>query len=418
MTCRIRHREGASQHNRHIGRVFVMFRNRTGVRSLAAVAMVLSLVGGVPSGARADSAADQKKKIEQLAAELNSLNVRIAVLDEQYGAALDKKDQLDTKIAASQAQLAEQQAQLDELQGTLTDIAVSRFVGNNTHNLSALFASAQVYSEAEQVNALSSIAYDTGAGNADDLQLLIRKVDNLTSVLQRQQQDATNLISALDQSRAEGQKLIEEYTKKEADAKAKYGQLVQQEAERLAEAQAAAAAAQQNVGIIGDTGNNGGNDGGNDGGNGGATPPRGGGGNNGGGNNGGTAPKPKPQLPVPPPSGRAGTAVSAAYSQLGVPYVAFEASPSRGFDCSGLTSWAWAQAGVYMPHQSGQQYRSFPHVDKDQAEPGDLVFFYNPIHHVGIYVGGGMMIDAPHTGAVVRLVAVKWGSVVGVARPG
>jgi cell wall-associated NlpC family hydrolase len=110
--------------------------------------------------------------------------------------------------------------------------------------------------------------------------------------------------------------------------------------------------------------------------------------------------------------------VSAAYSQLGVPYVAFEASPSRGFDCSGLTSWAWAQAGVYMPHQSGQQYRSFPHVSRDQAEPGDLVFFYNPIHHVGMYVGGGMMIDAPHTGAVVRLVAVKWGSVVGLARPG
>jgi cell wall-associated NlpC family hydrolase len=111
-------------------------------------------------------------------------------------------------------------------------------------------------------------------------------------------------------------------------------------------------------------------------------------------------------------------AVSAAYGQIGVPYVAFEASPSRGFDCSGLTSWAWAQAGVYMPHQSRQQYASFPHVSKDQAQPGDLVFFYSPIHHVGMYVGGGMMIDAPHTGATVRLVAVKWGSVVGVARPG
>jgi cell wall-associated NlpC family hydrolase len=57
-------------------------------------------------------------------------------------------------------------------------------------------------------------------------------------------------------------------------------------------------------------------------------------------------------------------------------------------------------------------------VSRDQAQPGDLVFFYSPIHHVGMYVGGGMMIDAPHTGATVRLVAVKWGSVVGLARPG
>jgi cell wall-associated NlpC family hydrolase len=407
-----------------------MFRRWRRPRSITALVMVLSLVASVPGAARADSAADQKKKVEQLAAELTNLNERIAVLDEHYGAALDKKTEIDAKIAASQAQLAEQQAQLDQLQGTLTDIAVSRFVGNNTHDLSALFASAQVYSQAEQINALSSIAYDTGAGNADELQSLIRKVDNLNAVLQSQQRDATDLINSLDQSRTEGERLIAEYTKKEADAKAKYGQLVQEEADRLAEARAAAAAAgaQQNVGIVGD---NGGGNNGND--NGGTTPapPRGGGnggnngGNNGGGNNGGgngggstPAPKPKPQLPVPPPSGRAGTAVSAAYSQLGVPYVAFEASPSRGFDCSGLTSWAWAQAGVYMPHQSGQQYRSFPHVSRDQAEPGDLVFFYNPIHHVGMYVGGGMMIDAPHTGAVVRLVAVKWGSVVGLARPG
>ena len=399
-----------------------MFRRWRHPRSITALVMVLSLVASVPGAARADSAADQKKKVEQLAAELTNLNERIAVLDEHYGAALDKKTEIDAKIAASQAQLAEQQAQLDQLQGTLTDIAVSRFVGNNTHDLSALFASAQVYSQAEQINALSSIAYDTGAGNADELQSLIRKVDNLNAVLQSQQRDATDLINSLDQSRTEGERLIAEYTKKEADAKAKYGQLVQEEADRLAEARAAAAAAgaQQNVGIVGD---NGGGNNGND--NGGTTPapPRGGGnngGNNGGGNGGGStpAPKPKPQLPVPPPSGRAGTAVSAAYSQLGVPYVAFEASPSRGFDCSGLTSWAWAQAGVYMPHQSGQQYRSFPHVSRDQAEPGDLVFFYNPIHHVGMYVGGGMMIDAPHTGAVVRLVAVKWGSVVGLARPG
>ena len=71
-----------------------------------------------------------------------------------------------------------------------------------------------------------------------------------------------------------------------------------------------------------------------------------------------------------------------------------------------------------IPHQSGRQFATNPRVPKDQAQAGDLVFFYSPISHVGIYVGNGMMIDAPNTGTVVRLKAVNWGNVVGVSRPG
>jgi len=117
-------------------------------------------------------------------------------------------------------------------------------------------------------------------------------------------------------------------------------------------------------------------------------------------------------------SGKAGIAVSAAYSQLGVPYKFAAESPGVAFDCSGLTKWAWGRAGVSLPHQSGQQYGSTPHVPKDQAQPGDLIFYYAPIGHVGIYVGGGMMIHAPHTGDVVKLAVVHWNKVVGVSRPG
>ncbi len=393
-----------------------MNRSRTAVaRVLTASALTVGLFGSFTTvpGARADGVSDQKQKIEQLAAELTNLNERIAILDEEYGAALDQKESLDTKIVAAQAELAVEQTQMDQLMGVMSDIAVQKFVGNNTHNLSPLFSSAAAYSSGEQKDALSNIAFDAGAASADDLQSLIRKVNKDTKALQVQQQQASDLIATLSQQRQQGAQLIDEYTKKAADAKAKYGELVQQEADRQATAAAERAAATSNPATLAG-GNNGGN--GNDGGgnNNGGTPPPRGGGNGGDTNSGGST----PSLPVPPPSGKAGTAVSAAYSQIGVPYVAFEASPSRGFDCSGLTSWAWAQAGVYMPHQSGRQYASFPHVSKDQAQPGDLVFFYNPIHHVGMYVGGGMMIDAPHTGATVRLVAVKWGGVVGVARPG
>ena len=112
-----------------------------------------------------------------------------------------------------------------------------------------------------------------------------------------------------------------------------------------------------------------------------------------------------PAVSVPAVSGKAGIAVSAAMGQLGVPYRFAGETPGVAFDCSGLTKWAWGQAGVYLPHQSAGQYASLPHVPKDQAQPGDLVFYYSPIGHVGIYIGGGQMVHAPQAGDVVSAVS-------------
>jgi cell wall-associated NlpC family hydrolase len=124
-----------------------------------------------------------------------------------------------------------------------------------------------------------------------------------------------------------------------------------------------------------------------------------------------------PAAPVPVVNGSAAAAVAAAYSVIGTPYVYGGSSPETGFDCSGLTMWAWAHAGVSLPHSSAMQYASLPHVDRSELQPGDLVFFYSPIHHVGMYVGGGMMIHAPHTGAYVEKVPIYWQYFVGAARP-
>jgi len=78
--------------------------------------------------------------------------------------------------------------------------------------------------------------------------------------------------------------------------------------------------------------------------------------------------------------------------------------------------WAWAHAGVALPHSSQAQYASLPHVPLSQLAPGDLLFYGSPIHHVSIYKGGGVMIDAPHTGAFVREESI-WRGPVGAARP-
>ena len=110
---------------------------------------------------------------------------------------------------------------------------------------------------------------------------------------------------------------------------------------------------------------------------------------------------------LPTPSAGAWKAVEFARRQLGKPYVYAGAGPDV-WDCSGLTMIAWLQAGVLMDHGSQSQYMSFPHVPIDQLQPGDLVFFGDTgptNHHVGMVVGPGVMIDAPHTGAFVELVS-------------
>ena len=117
-------------------------------------------------------------------------------------------------------------------------------------------------------------------------------------------------------------------------------------------------------------------------------------------------------------SSAAATAVAAAMTQRGVAYRFRIAIPGVGFDCSGLTAWAWARAGVSLPFQSALQYATDPHVSAAEARPGDLVFFHTPISHVAMYLGNNRIIDTmqPGSGVVVR--TVHWNTVVGVGRPG
>ena len=118
-----------------------------------------------------------------------------------------------------------------------------------------------------------------------------------------------------------------------------------------------------------------------------------------------------------PASGRAAAAVQYAMAQVGDAYVYGAAGPSA-FDCSGLTMMAWAQAGVGLPHSSSAQFGAGPHISSGSLQPGDLVFYYSPISHVGIYIGNGLIVHAANPSSGVRVAGVFSMPYSGAVRPG
>ena len=139
------------------------------------------------------------------------------------------------------------------------------------------------------------------------------------------------------------------------------------------------------------------------------------------------------RLGVPPPSkaslytgtcpavyagGAAGVAVRTACAQIGKPYV-WGADGPNSFDCSGLTQYAWKAAGVSLTHFTGAQWREGTPVSRSELRPGDLVFFYSDLHHVGMYVGNGLMVHASRSGVPVKMARIDRGvPYMGARRPG
>ncbi|MFD4773954.1 C40 family peptidase, partial [Streptomyces sp. NPDC058427] len=109
--------------------------------------------------------------------------------------------------------------------------------------------------------------------------------------------------------------------------------------------------------------------------------------------------------PVQAPNARAAEAVAFAYGALGKPYVWGATGPSS-FDCSGLTQAAWRSAGVSLPRTTYTQINAGRRVGRSELAPGDLVFFYSGVSHVGLYIGNGRMIHAPRPGAPVRIAPI------------
>ena len=128
-----------------------------------------------------------------------------------------------------------------------------------------------------------------------------------------------------------------------------------------------------------------------------------------------TAPKATEPTNAPPPSSGAAAAIEEAKRQLGKPYEWGGSGPDT-YDCSGLTSWAWRAGGKSLPHSSQAQYSATSRVAFADIQPGDLLFYGDPIHHVALYIGDGQMIEAPETGKNVRYASIYRRDYTGAGR--
>ncbi len=352
--------------------------------------LVLALPALLPSSASADTLTSARAKAAQISAQLNQINARFEQLDEQYNTATINLKRADANIKTAEQQLAQTKKHLADDSRQLRSYAVSEYMdGSDTPALEAVLTS-QGDSATERKGYL-----DAAAGNRQDL------IDKLGAT----QQQADSQLAALHTARTKAAQIADQLSNATSQERAALSQeqhlnaqatgevatlLHQQQAaqaaaeQRLAQqAQAAAvhvsarSAAPTNVGSSG----------------------------------GDIAVPPPSQVFVPPAGSGATVAVAAAESQIGVPYVWAGASPSVGFDCSGLTMWAWGQGGVSLPHSAQGQYDMSTHISESQLEPGDLVFFgtsSGSIGHVGMYVGGGTMVHAPHTGATVTYQSIGY----------
>jgi cell wall-associated NlpC family hydrolase len=371
-----------------------------------------------PAGA--DAISDARAKAAAIEAQLTQAQNEMSVLSQQYDEARYKLSQINSNIATTKAAIGADRKQVGHDKRTLAKAAVNNYITDGTaaaanpifsSNDKTLAAQTE-YTHIAEGNidlAVDKLHTDENALNAHVGQLQNEQSQAQTQVNQEQQAIAQNQQAeqqqqaALNQEQGQIAVLVKQQQEAEAAAAAraaaakiaaaKAAAAAQAAAAQQAAAQSAAQAAAQTTASSTSTTT---------------------------GNSGGGSPAPAPPTPVTPPSASGGEgAVQAAESQLGVPYVWGGETPGVGFDCSGLTAWAWGQVGVSLPHYSGGQMADSTPVPISDLQPGDLLF-YGPggSDHVAMYVGGGSMIEAPHTGAVVWITGLRLGDgFVGAGRP-
>ena len=395
-------------------------RPRLGRVIVVASVLTMALPAVFPEAVQA-TVEDQRREVGRIVDELDRLHTQADILAEDYAEAVDAKNQLDVEIVEAEQRVADKEAELSTLRGDLAGVAIRAFTGTGADVLGPLFSNADSYGEGLRRDQYSRVALSAGTSTTDDLDELISDLDDERDNLESKRAQAEALTITIADKQQQTESLTTEYIQRRDSAQARLGRLIEEEEQRRADA--AYARLQAELATQQAAANSGNSSSDNTGGaaaTGGNTSGAATGGSTSGGTSsgGGSTPAPAPVVNIPSVSGRAGIAVQSAMNQQGVTYRYATSLPGVSFDCSGLTHYAWGQAGVYLPRNSRAQAAATPRVPAAAAQPGDLIFYYSPISHVGIYLGGGQLVHAPNSGSVVKVGNVSWGKVTAVGRPG
>ncbi|NBM16363.1 NlpC/P60 family protein [Streptomyces sp. GC420] len=298
--------------------------------------------------------AEPKLSKNEVKAKVDKLYEEAEKATEKYNGAKEKQEKLEKQVDDLQDKVAREQEELNALRDTLGSVASAQYRSGSIDPSVQLFLSADPDDYLDKASTLDQLS----TKQADALREIQAKQRTLT----QQRQEATQKLDDLADTRTELGKKKKEVQGKLAEAQKLLNTLTAKEKAELAAAEQERATRATERVELGNTG---------------------------------TA------------SGRAAAAFSAAQSKIGSPYV-YGASGPNTFDCSGLTSWAFAQAGVSIPRTSQAQANAGTRIySQSDLKVGDLVIFYGDLHHVGFYAGNGQVLHAPRTGTVVRYESIN-----------
>lgn len=343
----------------------------------------------LPAHADPDAVAEAKADLERIQQESSAI-------DQEIIQASVRAEESQTKLTAVTEDLKKQEAKVGQMASDLGEIAVVQLQSGGFDITAQLLTSE---SESSFLSGLATIQNEANRSNSN-LQLL--QVEQYEVDVLRAEADRTT--DALKSELATKEELALEFDAKEAEAEAVYDRLSAEEQERLrqleierqreqAEADRLARAAAEQAAASEPS-----------------TAPAAGTSTSG-------VTSSAPEAPAPPAgnSSRAQTAVSAALSKVGSSYVFGTVGPNS-FDCSGLMSYAYNQAGISLPRIASAQYGAGTRVSKSNLQPGDLVFFYSPISHVGMYIGNGQIVHAANPRSGVNVTNLNYMPFAGATR--
>jgi cell wall-associated NlpC family hydrolase len=316
---------------------------RSGILVAGATAtLTFTLLPGTASAVPGDATSP-----EQAAAQVAEASHRLEVVQEQLNEARVVLEEKQAAADAATQAAADAQARLDALDGQIRQLARTAYTGDNMSHVGLLLTSDSADEFVSQIGTLDAIA-----GHTNDLVAEIAAVS----------EEAEAAKSYADQAAADAEKAFAQIESQQKDLQADIDEYQRQYDALTASQQAQVLRA-----------------------------------------HGGDA------QPVPPSvtanSEAAQVAVDTAMAQIGDPYV-WGASGPDSFDCSGLTQYAYSAAGVSLPHSSKSQSQMGTPVSRDALQPGDLVFFYSPVSHVGMYIGDGKMVHASTSGKPVQVASI------------